>query len=231
MELRTTRIALLVGLLGFEGLLSAAIINPGFDLLTTPTQNATIAGLGDVTEHGIPIGPGNTDTIIQRFNGLADGQSGVINAQIIALSIGGTILDGPFAGLDFTVALDPANASVGQLNVTNPTGTGGGTFNSFFDVFTDITVLSGGNVVAIVPHQDAITGGPTPWATVPVPAYPQSPQYPSGGFFITQAGIDHTGPHPHVDPATITPEPGTLTLLGMGMAGMAAYIRRRRKTA
>jgi hypothetical protein len=86
---------------------------------------------------------------------------------------------------------------------------------------TDITILDGSSVVAVVPHEDLITGGPTPWATVPVPGYLPSSQYPAGGFFITQAVIDHTGPHPHVDPAT-TPEPGTLTLLGMGMAGMAA---------
>src|SRR5690348_6776440 len=120
MALRTPPIALLAGLFGFQGLVSAAVINPGFDLLTTPVQNATIPGLGDVSEHGIPIGPGNTDTIVQRFNGVADGQSGVINAQIVALSIGGSILDGPFAGLNFMVALDPAHPSLGQLNVTNP---------------------------------------------------------------------------------------------------------------
>jgi hypothetical protein len=230
MELRTARFALLAVLFESGGLVSAATINPGFDLLTTPTQNATIPGLGDVMEHGIPIGPGNTDTIVQRFNGLADGQSGIINAQIIALSIGGTLLDGPFAGLNFTVALDPSHPSLGQLNVNNPTGPGGGTFTSFFDVFTDITLLSGGNVVAVVPHEDQINSvGLTPWATTPVPGYPQLSQYPAGGFYITPAGINHTGPHPHVDPAT--PEPGTLTLFGMGVAGVATYIRRRRRPA
>ena len=234
MELRKGCFALLAVLVGSAGLVSAAAINPGFDLLTTPSQSATIPGLGNVLEHGVPIGPGSTDTIVQRFNGLADGQSGIINAQIVALSIGGTILDGPFAGSTFTVGLDPSHPSLGQLNVTNPPGPGGGTFTSFFDVFTDISIFSGSNLVAVVPHEDLITSvGLTPWATDPAPGYPQSSQYPDGGFFITPAGINHTGPHPHVNPSSTnsTPEPCTMTLFGMGMAGMAVYIRRRRRPA
>jgi hypothetical protein len=99
----------------------AGVINPGFDLLFTHTQTATWPGLGDVIEHGVPLFPGmNTDTIIQRFNGLADGQSGTINAQIVGLDLAGTIVDGPFAGDTFSVALDTSHPSLGQLNVTNP---------------------------------------------------------------------------------------------------------------
>ena len=231
MKLHKGSFALLAVLFGSVGLVSAAVINPGFDLLTTPSQPATIQGLGDVIEHGIAIGPGNTDTIVQRFNGLADGQSGVINAQIIALSVGGTIVSGPFSGDTFTVGLDPAHASLGQLNVTNPPGPAGGTFNSFFDVFTDIDIFQGGNLIAIVPHQDAITGGPTPWATTPVPGYPLTSQYPAGSFYITGAGIQQTGPYPHVDPSseTTTPEPHTMTLFGVGVAVMVGSIRRRRR--
>jgi hypothetical protein len=213
---------------------TAGTISPGFDLLTTPIQTATIPGLGDVIEHGVPIGPGNTDTIVQRFNGLADGQSGVVNAQIVGLSIAGTIVDGPFAGDMFKVALDPSHASLGQLNVTNPAGPAGGTFTSFFDVFTDITISSGSSVIAVVPHEDLITSvGTTPWAETPAPGYPNDPSHPAGGFYITPAGIMHTGPHPVVDPATDipAPEPATLTLFGIGVAGMAGYTVRRRKRA
>jgi hypothetical protein len=216
-------------LLGSAASSMATTITPGFDLLSTPTQAATIAGLGDVTEHGVPIGPGDTDTIVQRFNGLADGQSGIINAQIVALSIAGTILDGPFAGLTFSVGLDPAHPSLGQLNVTNPAGPNGGTFTSFFDVFTDIDIFSGGNLVAVVPHEDLITSiGATPWQSTPVPGYPNDAQYPAGGFYIGPAGVNHTGPHPHVDPTTV-PEPASLTLLGIGIASLARKALRRRK--
>ena len=84
---------------------TAANILPGFDLLHTPEQPAFITGLGNVTEHGVPFGPGNTDTIIQPLTGLADGVSGPIQAQIVALAVAGTILDGQFAGLNFTVGL------------------------------------------------------------------------------------------------------------------------------
>jgi hypothetical protein len=222
--------------LGGVGRARAGTINPGFDLLSTPTQAATIPGLGDVMEHGVPTGPGSTDTIIQRFNGLADGQSGVINAQIVGLSIAGTILDGPFAGLTFSVALDPSHPSLGQLNVTNPTGPGGGTFTSFFDVFTDITLLNGSNVVAVVPHEDLLqTVGTTPWAEMPPPGYPNDSNHPAGGFYITPAGITFTGPVTHVDPAgPAAPLPsiawGGMTLLG-GLGLVTAARKRHPKTA
>jgi hypothetical protein len=215
------------------GYAKAGDILPGFDLLNTPNQSASIPGLGNVMEQGVPIGPGNTDTIVQRFNGLADGQSGVINAQIVALSIAGSIVSGPFTGDTFSVKLDPSHASLGQLNVTNPPGPGGGTFTSFFDVFTDITISQGSNVVAIVPHEDLLSSvGTTPWAEIPAPNYPNDPSHPSGGFYITPAGINFTGPLPHVDPAAITPEPASLTLLGIAAASGLGYIGwRRRKLA
>jgi hypothetical protein len=233
MKRTTLMLACAALLLSGSSPLRAGLITPGFDLLSTPTQTATIAGLGDVTEHGVPIGPGNTDTIVQRFNGLADGQSGVINAQIVALSVAGTILDGPFAGLNFSVALDPSHASLGQLDVMNPTGPGGGTFTSFFDVFTDITLSTpGGQVVAVVPHEDLIQSSTTPWQETPAPGYPNDTRYPAGGFYITPAGITHTGPHPHVDPAgPATPEPATLAPACLaGLAG-AAYAWRKRRRA
>jgi hypothetical protein len=212
--------------------MEASTILPGLDLLQTPTQPATIPGLGDVTEHGIPIGPGNTDTIIQRFNGLADGQSGVIIAQIVGLSVGGTILDGPFVGDNFQVALDPSHPSLGQLNVQNPSGGTGGTFSSFFDVFTDITISQGSSTVAVVPHEDLITSvGNTPWATTPTPGYPNDPNHPSGGFYITSAGVQHTGPHPNVIPATTPDQSATFTLLCFGLAGLFGYSRFQRKLA
>jgi hypothetical protein len=229
-----TVLAVLTVLLISAGQAMAGTITPGFNLLFTPNQTATIPGLGDVIEHGVPLLPGmNTDTIIQRFNGLADGQSGIINAQIVGLDLAGTIVDGPFAGDTFSVGLDPAHPSLGQLNVTNPTGPSGGTFTSFFDVFTDIDIFQGSSLIAVVPHEDLMTSlGSTLWQETPVPGYPDDPQYPAGGFYIGPAGINFTGPHPHVDSAVSTvPEPASFTMLGIGIASLTGYALRRRKLA
>ena len=93
--------------------------------------------IGSVNFMGLPIGPGNTDTIVQRQ---ADASIGgpAIPIQIVALSLESTApvnIGGSF--FDVFVTLDPAN-------LTNDTGTmsiggttAGGTFSSNLNVFFD----------------------------------------------------------------------------------------------
>jgi hypothetical protein len=83
-----------------------------------------------------------------------------------------------------------------------------------------------------VPHEDLIQSvGATPWAETPALGYPNDPSHPAGGFYITPAGINYTGPIPHVDPASTVPEPASFTLLGIGIASLTGYALRRRKLA
>jgi len=116
--------------------------------------------------------------------------------------------------------------SGGQVIVTDH-GPMGGTFDSFFDVFTEITFTDTANPMQrmVFPRQDRITSTGSMWSHDPPPGYPEDAAHPSGGFY--PGPINHTGPHPHTDPAT--PEPGSLLLLAIGGIGTTWLLRRRRE--
>lgn len=228
---------LLIGATFVVGNIAWALpINPGFDLLMTPAGGGVIElGLyGTVNLIGNPIGPGGADTIVQRKNGLPASGTGVIEAEIVALSLMSVdpiqIQDSFF---DVFVTLDPNYHSTGQLTImSHDDSTGGGTFDSFFDVFTEISLQDRSGQLAPLSFssQDRITATDTPWSHMPSPGYPDDPNYPAGNFYITAAGINHTGPHPHVEPARV-PEPSTFLLFVSGLAGLVAYGRYGRKRA
>lgn len=221
----------LVGAVVLSGLLACAAsravadpIDPGFDLLSTPPGGAifnpshyptAIPGGPDVDilMQGLPIGPSNTDTIIQRTTGLPAGGTGPIDAEIVALSLV-SISPVDFGGtfFDVFVDLDPAFPSTGTINVTSHNDPpGGGLFDSFFDVFARVTLTEVGNLANQLQFsvQDQIQSTDSPWSQYAPIAYPDDPQYPAGEFYPgtvggppgQPVGIDHTGPHPHTDPA------------------------------
>jgi hypothetical protein len=93
--------------------------------------------IGSVNFMGLPIGPGNTDTIVQRQ---ADASIGgpAIPIQIVALSLESTApvnVGGSF--FDVFVTLNPADLALdtGTLSVAGTTA--GGTFSSSLNVFFD----------------------------------------------------------------------------------------------
>jgi hypothetical protein len=216
----------------------AVSIDPGFDLLTTPIGGGVLdlspfGGPSVVPLEGDPIGPGDTDTIVERKTGLPDGGTGTIDIEIVALSLRSVDpvnISGTF--FDVFISLDPSTPSIGEINVLTHDANGG-TFDSFFDVFTRIDLVPVGSPFSIPPvfRQDQITSTGTAWSHTPTDFYPTIPNLPSGNFYLTSDGIEHSGPHPRVLPASDTspvPEPATLVLLSTGLLGLIGYSYRGR---
>lgn len=130
----------------FPSSANALSILAGSDYLTTVpgTFFDFGPGIGPVSMEGNPIGPGNTDTIVQRK---ADailpgaGSTGIIPIELVQLSLQSVdpvfVIDSFF---DVFIELDPDIPSLGQMTVKhdfpdNGTPDAEGTFDSFFDVF------------------------------------------------------------------------------------------------
>lgn len=238
--------AALVGLLCLGSPAVADPIGPGFDLLSTPAFELPLGPTGpNALMVGDPIGPGNTDTIVERLNQpplpLPDGGTGIIDVELVALSltsVSPVVIDlggGPQA-YDLHVDLDPLTPSLGTINITshNLGPGGGGTFDSEFLVNSLLTFTpTGGGSPVVVPRSDPLSSTSSLWSHIKPPNYPENAMFPSGGFYPgtepftgTVVGIDHTGPHPHTDPST--PEPTSFVLAAIALAGMAGAIRKAR---
>lgn len=225
----------------------AAIIEAGgYDLLTTPAGGGSLVleipgGGGEtltVPLQGNPIGPFNTDTIVYRSNELGDGVSGTIAVELVELSL--ISVDPIDLGLDtlvdVLVTLD--HSENGLLTVTHD-DPNGGTFDSFFDIFVKVDLVKTGTsesvlgllgIDAPIPIEDTLESFGTAWSHDPPSGYPETAGYPSGGFYITAAGIDHQGPHGDVVPAEV-PEPATIVIWSLLGALGLVYGWRRRKAA
>jgi hypothetical protein len=206
-------------------------ILPGFDLLHTPPGGGMLPhpmGGPPIILQGRPIGPGNTDTIVERLGGLPDLGTGNINIELVALSlesVAPTQIGTSF--FDVFVDLNPAASSLGQITVTShPPGPGGGTFDSALVVNSRITFTEVGNPsnTQVVLQTDLIESLGTLWSHIRPPGYPANSAYPSGGFY--PGPIVHTGPHPNTVPAS--PEPSSAFLLVIGGLGIFGHWRQRK---
>lgn len=230
----------------------AATILPGFDLFaTTQPTTAVIPNVGTVTFCGRPFAPGNmlgdADTIVQRTGTFPPGGTGMIPIELVSLSLVSCnpVTIPPFGAGDLYVTInrgmmitglpqpDALPPSTGTLTVQTHIDAvvgGGGTFDSFFDVFPDAIFVAPGadvtnpaNWLFHAPIQEGrLFASGTPWSHTPPPGYPMNPNFPSGNFYpvimFTEEGP--TAVHT-IRPAVVgnqaIPEPSGMVFLCSGL--------------
>ena len=165
-------------------------IGPGFDLFTTlpgTTVDPAPLGVGVVSLEGVPIGPGNTDTIVERLSGIGPfnvGDVSVIDIELVALSlqsvdpvdIGGNLFDLAVTGLP---------SPIGQMTVHH-TVADGGFFDALLPVEALLTFTEVGNPLNSFDQVFSTVFQTTnaPWAHTPSPGDAHYATFhPAGNFY------------------------------------------------
>jgi len=246
MKLHRVICAALFGILlgGSQGNVLATSIAPGFDLFMTDPGSTFVdltgIGAGIVPLRGNAIGPGNTDTIVERLDGINPfnvGDTDTIDIEIVALSLVSVdpITIGT-ADFDLDVTLSGNPQVIGSMTITHGQPNGG-TFSAVLPVDTIVTLTDVSNPLNTfnVPFIDTFTSNGL-WSHFPAAGDQHTVLLPSGGF------------HPGVDPLTgaktltleqtllaahgvlpAMPEPSSFVLAAVAAVAGTTYLSRRRR--
>ena len=225
----------------------ADLVLLGSDYFATiqPTNFTPLVGLNPLA--GLPFGPGNTDTIVHRQQDCSLslgtlGSSCAIGIELVALSLISTV--NPLVRLRES----PTLASLGRMTINSDGSGTGGNFDSFFDVFFELS-FDGGSTFSPMGPLHLIPDPKEPlthWTTIePLPPFlfvdgligdqnanrhtnkdsracPVFGQGTCADFYLVQ-DVKETHPNGSVHRAIAAqiPEPSTMALLGLGLAAMA----------
>lgn len=200
---------------------SAASIGTGFSFLQTLDGGATAdlssLGLGMVPLTGVPVGPGQSDTIIERLT--TPDATGEIQVEIVALNLQ-SVDPVPF---DSGSGVEPHDVIVGLDTTGNNTGTmtidvhddpsdppSAGTFHAAISVAWNVFLRNQDGTSSSGPFRqtDLLVSSGVPWSHIAPPDHP-APQL-AGEFF--EGPIVHGDPRPITFPPELEGEPGLSSL-------------------
>lgn len=199
---------------------------------------------------GLSIGPGTTDTLVQRQGNCvldlsASGASCTIPVEMVALSL--VSVGNPAV----RVRESPTLSSTGSMTILSDGSGSGGTFDSFFDIFVELSFDGGSNWLQ--PQQLTLSASGTPWTTVE-PASPPAlfvdgavgdpaanrhlgkqgcslANGPCVDFYLVDTVQEqHPGVGLHTAGGARIPEPGALGLASLALISAALAHRRGRPT-
>jgi hypothetical protein len=204
------------------------------------------APIGSVDFKGFPIGPGNTDTIVQRTSDVTINDPAGGTLKIVALSLV-SAAPVPLLGAPVYISLDPNHLAddTGQIWINGSAATGGAfssTFHLYFDVCTAPGVKgvgcgSGNLLFSGYKIFDTLPGStwlPTPPLGAVIVSGPVGDQWanlhsglnPDQSDFWPAVTIHDAGDGRHVvDPAV--PEASTWAMMLLGFAGLGFLANRR----
>ena len=222
----------------------ADLVLKGADYFATiqPTFFTPLGALNPLA--GLPIGPGNTDTIVhrQRDCSLSLGTLGsncTIPIELVALSLVSTV--NPMVRLRES----PTLISSGEMTIKSDGSGTGGTFSSFFDIFFEVSFDGGNTFTPGGPNQ--FTQSDAVWTTFEHgllvdgkigdqnanrhtnkdgSACPVFGQGRCVDFYLVGAVQECAAADGCHTAIPVVPEPGTWALLGLGLAAIAGLGRR-----
>lgn len=244
--LRGTAMVLALGAAAAATPARADLVLLGADYFTT-IQPTTFAPLGTANPlAGMAMGPGTTDTIVHRTQDCtlmlgSNGSSCTIDIEMVALQLVSTV--DPMV----QVRESPSAQSIGKMTIASDGSGNGGSFDSFFDIFVDISPDGGGTWLPQPMFTLTQSGGI--WSTLEQGLLvdgltgSQSANRHTDKGTHCQAGFGQTcvdfyvigsvtEQHPLVGvhtaiPTPQIPEPGSMALAGLALLALAGVGRRK----
>jgi len=231
------------------GVACADTVVLGTDYYATQNGSSFFLGGNQVELKGNPIGPGVTDTIIQRLQDVAlDGTSGLKVTALSLVSAVAVPLPGGGSGLIY-LTLDPTHLADDTGTVTIRGSAAGGTFDSTLTIYYDICKSAGANGVGCGAADDFLLSdtvtlsatntlwGPTPPPGTEIVEGNLGDQAANKHLNLGVGQTDFFARSTEIESAqnwqdaltAATPLPGALPMFVSAGGGLLLLLRRRRK--